>query len=76
MFRRNPDAVAILAIALFIFALSLPRMIVQRAHWSVTPLKMEMQSQRDQIMAVKDQIRSHEAELKAAAQEIRDAIRH
>ncbi len=76
MFRRNPDAIAIVVFGFFMVALNAPRILIRDAKWEVTPLKMEIQAQRAQIVAVKDELRSHRDEIRAAAEEIRTAIRH
>jgi len=76
MFRRNPDAIAIVVFGFFMLALNAPRILIHEAKWEVTPLKMEMQAHRDEIIAAKEELRSHRDELKAAAEEIRTAIRH
>ncbi len=76
MFRRNPDAIAILVFGLFMLALSVPRFLIRDARWDVTPIKIEMQSNRDQMKHVQEEIRAHRDEIRAAAEEIRSAIRH
>jgi hypothetical protein len=76
MFRRNPDAIAIVVFGFFMLALNVPRFLIRDAHWEVTPLKMEMQAQREQMKSVKEEIRSHRDEIRAAAEEIRTALRH
>lgn len=74
MFRRNPDAVAILAFGLVVLAAHVPRFIIRQSHWDVTPLKMEMQADRDQLRAVHDQLQAHRDEIKAAAEEFRKSL--
>jgi predicted nucleic acid-binding Zn-ribbon protein len=76
MFRRNPDAIAIVVFGFFMLALNAPRILIRDAHWEVTPLKMEIQAEREQLKAVKEQLNAHRDEIKAAAEEIRAAIRH
>ena len=74
MFRRNPDAVAMVAFGLVLLALNAPRFLILRAHWEVTPLRMEM-ADREQIRAVHQQIQAQRDEIKAAAEQLRNSIR-
>ena len=75
MLRRNPDAVAMVVFGLLLLAVNAPRFLIRQAHWEVTPLRMEMQADREQIRAVHQQIQAQRDEIKAAAQEIRNSIR-
>ena len=74
MFRRNPDAVAILVFGLVLLVVNVPRMALQHARWDVTPIHTEMRLNRDQVRAVQDEIRAHHDEIRAAAEEVRRAI--
>ena len=76
MFRRNPDAIAILAFGFFMLALNVPRLLIHEARWEVTPLKMEMQAHRDHVKTIEQEIKAHRDEIKAAAEQIRTAIHH
>jgi hypothetical protein len=75
MFRRNPDAIAILTFGFFMLAINVPRLLVHEARWQVTPLKMEIEANRDQVKRVQEEIKAHRDEIRAAAEEIRTAIR-
>ncbi len=75
MFRRNPDAFAIGAIALFLMGLNAPRFFEPQVRMAVTPLKYELRSNHDEVraelQAARDQVRS---ELAAHRDEIRQAL--
>lgn len=75
MFRRNPDAFALAVIALCLMGINAPRFFEPHVRMAVTPLKYELQANRDQvraeIQATRDQVRS---ELAAHRDEIRQAL--
>jgi len=75
MLRRNPDAVAILIFGAVLLLSNIPRMALQHARWDVTPIRAEMQLNRDQVReAVQQEMRAHREEIRAAAEEVRRAI--
>ena len=57
MFRRNPDAVAIAVFGLVLLVANLPRIALEHARWDMTPIRTDIQLNRDQVRAVQDQIR-------------------
>lgn len=74
MFRRNPDAIAMIVFGFFMLAINVPRLLIHPAVWEVTPLKLELQANRNEVKRVEQEIKAHREELRSAAKEIRAAL--
>lgn len=82
MFRKHPDALALLVVGLFFLAANAPRMIIDSApRWRVKPLGIqlpheEIRVERNRIrQEIKDQVEAHREAVKSAIEEARSEVR-
>lgn len=74
MFRKHPDAVALVIFGLVLLFVNIPRLALQHARWDITPIKAELKMNHDQVRQMQEQIKSQQEEIRAAAEEVRRAI--
>jgi hypothetical protein len=73
MFRRNPDAIALIVLGLFMLTAHAPRLVFgQPAEWHVRPLTMELRNEHKQIQTEAERVRN---ELREQHRMVRDTIR-
>ncbi|MBS1874343.1 MAG: hypothetical protein JSU00_14095 [Acidobacteria bacterium] len=75
MTRRNPDAIAICVLGLLLFLGSVPRMIVERARWQVTPLRVELPVQHQELRELRKELLEQKDEIRKQADELRRNLR-